>query len=304
MSCSSGNSIYTKIFAVQALGSLFAGGSAKNIMGKVVLRRSSRLSGNKTTVALAKKKTVRSKKTIKGSNAVKMREEERSRVREGYRMVAGTDEAGRGPLAGPVVAACCYVPLELNESWVDKIADSKALPEPARDELYKELTSHPEVVWSTGMADAQEIDEVNILQASMLSMHRAVEGMKNHPDYVLVDGNRLPWGHVEAVRPNGTIRKADPPKPKGLKECSAVVKGDAKVFCIAAASIIAKVTRDKMMYDYDKQYPQYLLGKNKGYPTAEHMAAVSKHGPSPIHRLTFAPLKHMNLKKKAGNKKK
>merc|ERR1711991_748848 len=132
------------------------------------------------------------------------------------------------------------------------------------------------------MADNKEIDEVNILQAAMLSMHRAIKKMKTKPDYVLIDGNRAPYGHAEAIRSDGSVRKADPPMPKHIKMCEPVIKGDAKCLCIAAASIIAKVTRDRIMDKYDKQYPMYKIKSNKGYPTAEHQSMLRKHGPSPM----------------------
>ena len=258
-------------------------------------RRSSRLAGIQASDSAKKMK--RKKKVSPSSGTIsassKLRTKELSLIKHGYKLIAGVDEAGRGPLCGPVVAACCHIPPKLNAKFVEKIADSKTLNEDQREELFKEITSHPKIFWATGMADNKEIDEVNILQATMLSMHRAIKKMKTKPDYVLIDGNRAPYGHAEAIRSDGSVRKADPPMPKHIKMCEPVIKGDAKCLCIAAASIIAKVTRDRIMDKYDKQYPMYNIKKNKGYPTAEHCSAVHKHGASPIHRMTFAPLKHM-----------
>ena len=268
-------------------------------MARTVLRRSSRLQTHTKTLGEPSTSTRvgKGKKSARLCFATVMRKDESILAKEGFDLVAGTDEAGRGPLAGPVIAAACHVPLNLNESWVEQIADSKVLSEKDRERLYQELTSHPKVIWAVGMADSEEIDEVNILQSSMLSMHRAVIKLPKRPDFVLVDGNRKPWGHPEAKRPNGTVRKADPPMPKGVKGCRAIIKGDKKVLCIAAASIIAKVTRDRIMYEYDKQFPRYGFSSHKGYPTKLHMSAISKYGPLPIHRLTFAPLKGMQTKK-------
>jgi ribonuclease HII len=280
-------------------------------------RRSSRLASLQTTpsklVALGsgeRQSSRRKVSTLVKSNikpasvsaSKKLRAKEFNLLKQGYKIIAGVDEAGRGPLCGPVVAACCHIPTNITKPFVEKIADSKTLNEKEREDLYEEITTHPKIFWGVGMADNEEIDKVNILQATMLSMHRAIENMKIKADYILIDGNRAPYGHKEAVRPNGTIRAADPPMPKHIKMVEPVIKGDAKVFCIAAASILAKVTRDRIMQKYDRQYPMYNIKNNKGYPTAEHQRAVHTHGPSPIHRMTFAPLKHMNFtKKKQGN---
>lgn len=125
----------------------------------------------------------------------------------------------------------------------------------------------------------------------MLSMHRAVCALPGKPDCVLVDGNRLPWGHPEAERANGTIRAADPPQPPSVRHAEAIVKGDSKVLAIAAASIIAKVIRDQMMLDLDAQFPDYGLAQHKGYPVPAHVTAIRQLGVRDFHRLTFAPLK-------------
>eukprot|EP00667_Euglena_gracilis_P016873 EG_transcript_17698 len=192
-------------------------------------------------------------------------------VPSGCKVFAGVDEAGRGPLAGPVVAAACIVPLGVH---LDGITDSKAITsEPQREAVYALLTGHPAVQWAVGVVDSRTIDTINILQGAMLAMERAVANLPCRPDFVLVDGPRLP----NSLQDPG--------------HACPVVKGDAKCFSIAAASIIAKVTRDRFMHEYHAQYPNYNFAQHKGYPTAEHVAAVKQWGPCDIHRMTFAPLK-------------
>ncbi|RLN14902.1 hypothetical protein BBJ28_00015970 [Nothophytophthora sp. Chile5] len=191
-----------------------------------------------------------------------------------YAVVIGVDEAGRGPLAGPVVAAACHVPSDVALVGVQ---DSKKLSEPQREALFEQLTSDARVAFAVHVSSAQRIDEINILQATLEAMTEAAEAVaarlkqpKNRT-LVLVDGNCLP--------------------PALSLPAETVVKGDAKVFSIAAASIIAKVTRDRLMREFDAQFPQYGLAQHKGYPTKAHVAAIAQHGPCAIHRLTFAPLK-------------
>ena len=210
----------------------------------------------------------------------------------GLRWVALTVCVRVGPLAGPVVAAACHVPLTLTTSWLDRINDSKGVKESEREELYEKLIATEGVIWAVHSASADRIDEINILQATMECMHKAVSSLPTAPDYVLIDGNRSPWGHPEAVRANGTVRPADPPMPAGVKEGLPVIKGDAKVLSIAAASIIAKVTRDRIMRELDEQYPQYKFGQHKGYGVTAHIKAISTSGAIPgVHRYSFAPLK-------------
>ncbi|EEC48908.1 predicted protein, partial [Phaeodactylum tricornutum CCAP 1055/1] len=187
--------------------------------------------------------------------------------------VIGVDEAGRGPLAGPVVAAAAVVPID-----IVGIADSKTLTrESVREELYEKIVSSDNVRWAVAVIDSARIDEVNILQATLQGMRlaaSAVAGISEVPDnafYALLDGNRLP--------------------KKMAMRVETMVKGDSREYSIAAASILAKVTRDRLMHGYDKLYPEYNLAQHKGYPTAAHMDAVRKYGASPIHRRTFAPLK-------------
>lgn len=180
-------------------------------------------------------------------------------------LVAGVDEAGRGPLAGPVVAAAVILD-ELNP--VEGLADSKKLTALRRERLYDEIRARA-LCCSIAEASVEEIDRLNILQATMLAMRRAVEGLRLKPSKVLVDGNRLP---VLAVR------------------AEAIVKGDATVPAISAASILAKVHRDRWCAEYDREFPQYGFAAHKGYGTAEHLAALRQHGACPQHRKTFAPV--------------
>lgn len=179
-------------------------------------------------------------------------------------MVAGCDEVGRGPLAGDVVAAAVI----LGDYIPEGLADSKKLSEKKRLHLFAEIQNHA-VSFAIGRASIGEIDELNILNASLLAMKRAVEGMSVRPDHVLVDGNKLPKWEYSA---------------------EAVVGGDASVPAISAASILAKVTRDQELISLDAQYPEYGFAKHKGYPTAQHMAAIEAHGILPIHRRSFGPI--------------
>ena len=197
---------------------------------------------------------------------------EQSMVDLGFKFVAGVDEAGRGPLAGPVVAAACAIPLHVT---IDGIDDSKRLQEEERERLYEMIVSHKEISWHVACVDVEVIDEINILQATMLAMEEAVAGLGKKDDMaLLVDGNRLPKSFDE-------------------KRSRAIVKGDSKCISIAAASILAKVTRDRIMVnDLHTKYPQYNFKQHKGYAVPEHYDAIRKHGPCPAHRRTFAPVRH------------
>lgn len=182
-------------------------------------------------------------------------------------LVAGVDEAGRGPLVGSVVAAA--VILDPNNP-IEGLNDSKKLTEKKREKLFIEIKEKA-LAWAIAEATHQEIDELNILQASLLAMRRAVEALKLVPEHVLVDGNKV---------------------PKGLKmSCEAVVGGDALHAEISAASILAKVTRDHEMVDLDKQYPQFGFAKHKGYPTKAHFDAIAEHGVIDQHRRSYSPVK-------------
>lgn len=187
---------------------------------------------------------------------------ERRLHQEGFVPVAGVDEAGRGPLAGPVVAAAVILPVDLDYS---PFKDSKKLTEKGRDRVFA-LLEELHVPMAVGICSAQEIDEINILQASLLAMKRAVEQLCHAAAFLLVDGKF-------------TI-KMDLPQ-------QALVKGESKSASIAAASVVAKVTRDRLMLSFDEEYPLYNFRQHKGYPTKAHKALVAQHGPCPIHRLTF-----------------
>ena len=180
-------------------------------------------------------------------------------------LVAGVDEAGRGPLAGPVVAAAVILD---ERQPISGLNDSKKLTALRREKLFDEIRAKA-LCCSIAQASVQEIDALNILQATMLAMRRAVEGLRLGPGLVLVDGNRLPVLKVRG---------------------EAIVKGDALVPAISAASILAKVTRDRWCLELDAQYPQYGFAAHKGYGTAEHLAALQTHGACPEHRKTFAPV--------------
>ncbi len=189
-------------------------------------------------------------------------------------LIAGVDEAGRGPLAGPVVAAA--VILDPMRPFAG-LKDSKQLTEETREQLAP-IIKERALDWSVAHATVEEIDELNILQATMLAMKRAVAGLTVRPNLVLVDGNRVP--HLDIA-------------------VNAVVGGDETVAAISAASIIAKTTRDHWLMDLDRQYPEYGFAKHKGYGTAEHMAAIEKYGPLPVHRKSFGPIKKLIEMRKA-----
>ncbi|MEE7627754.1 ribonuclease HII [Methylobacter sp. Wu8] len=183
-------------------------------------------------------------------------------------LVAGVDEAGRGPLAGPVFAAAVILdPMRP----IAGLADSKILSESKRDSLYI-LIKEAALSWSIAQASVEEIDQLNILQATLLAMQRAVQGLHIQPDEVLVDGNRL---------------------PKLSMPAQAIVKGDSKVQAISAASILAKVERDKLMVDYHQQYPDFAFHEHKGYGTKQHLAEIERFGFLDVHRRTFNPVKSM-----------
>lgn len=182
--------------------------------------------------------------------------------------IAGVDEVGRGPLAGDVVAAAVILD---PARPIAGLRDSKKLTEARRRALAEEIR-HKARAWSIARATVEEIDSLNILQASLLAMHRAVRALSPQPDYVLVDGNRLPrWEYA-----------AEP-----------VVRGDDRVPAIAAASILAKVQRDAELVALDARYPAYGFARHKGYPTAAHLSALREHGVSPVHRRSFAPVRKL-----------
>ena len=183
-------------------------------------------------------------------------------IEEGFLSVCGVDEAGRGPLSGPVCAAAVILPQGL---VLDGLNDSKKLTEKKREILFEQI-KEAAVAYHVSFATVQEIDSLNILNATMLAMKRAVEGLSVPADYALIDGNRLPTLSIPA---------------------RFLIKGDALSCSVAAASILAKVTRDRLCLEHDSAYPMYGFAKHKGYPTKEHMEAVRTYGPCPLHRKTF-----------------
>lgn len=183
-------------------------------------------------------------------------------------LIVGVDEAGRGPLAGPVVAAAVMLNID---KPIAGLADSKVLTEKRRERLFDEIRAKA-LCCCIAEASVEEIDQLNILQATLLAMRRAVEGLRLKPTLVLVDGNRLPQLQVPA---------------------EAIVKGDAKVPAISAASILAKVHRDRQCLQMDEIYPAYGFARHKGYPTAQHLAALREHGVTPWHRRTFGPVQEI-----------
>lgn len=188
--------------------------------------------------------------------------------KRGCFFIAGVDEAGRGPLAGPVVASAVILPHDY--PLPQGINDSKKLSAAQRKRLFSEIKENSKIRWSVGIVDAQKIDEINILQATWLAMKNAVLELGEDVDFCLVDGlpvQGLPVKH------------------------QAIVKGDSRSYSIAAASIVAKETRDSMMLEYSKKYPEYGFEKHKGYGTKNHMSSLMEFGPSPIHRFSFEPVR-------------
>ncbi len=193
---------------------------------------------------------------------------ERSLRKDGYRCVAGLDEAGRGPLAGPVVAAAVVLPAGL---LIPGLTDSKQVPEQERERLFEVIRAQA-VCYGVGIADERTIDLVNILQATIIAMGRALQALNPQPDYLLLDAITLP----------------SIPLPQ-----KSLIKGDCRSHSIAAASILAKVTRDRIMLELHKKYPHYNFQNHKGYGTEEHLMLLREHGPCDAHRKTFNPVSRM-----------
>lgn len=183
--------------------------------------------------------------------------------KNGYKLICGVDEAGRGPLAGPVCAAAVILP---ENCEIEGLNDSKKLSEKKREMLF-DIIKEKAVAYSIAYGTLEEIEQYNILEATYIAMNRAIDGLNIKSDFALIDGNRVPKGiHIP---------------------CETVVKGDSKSCSIAAASILAKVTRDRLMLEYDKKYPEYLFSSHKGYGTKAHYDAIKQHGVCEIHRLSF-----------------
>jgi len=197
---------------------------------------------------------------------------EQQSLAKGFSSAAGVDEAGRGCLAGPVVAAAAIF-LE-QTTWPELLNDSKKLSRKVRQALFQQIRSDSLIVWGVGIASPEEIDQSNILQATFLAMRRAVEQLSQKPDIVLVDGSQ---------------------KPKGLSSIQCIVKGDGLSPSIAAASILAKETRDLIMEQAEINYPGYGFSKHKGYGTVLHCKALQALGPCPLHRRSFAPVRQLPL---------
>lgn len=189
-------------------------------------------------------------------------EYEQNAISKGFTSVCGVDEAGRGPLAGPVCAAAVILP---ENTVIEGVNDSKKLSEKRRESLFEVIKSTA-VSYCIAYATVEEIESLNILNATMLAMKRAVEGLDVKSDYAMIDGNRMPDLSIDG-------------------EC--IVKGDAKSMSIACASILAKVSRDRLLYEYAKEYPQYHFDKHKGYGTKVHVEALKEYGPCPHHRMSF-----------------
>lgn len=199
---------------------------------------------------------------------------ERELWQKGFQLVAGVDEAGRGPLAGPVVAAAVILPQAWRDGGFDErlrdLNDSKQLTEAQREAFFAILTAHPEIRFGIATVNAAVIDRINILQATHRAMNEALAKLQPPPEHVLVDGRSV----------------------KSMKfPQTALVKGDSLSYSIAAASVLAKVTRDRLMLEFDVEFPGYGFAAHKGYGTPQHLAAIAEHGPCPIHRRSFAPIK-------------
>lgn len=186
----------------------------------------------------------------------------------GFRRIAGVDEAGRGPLAGPVVAAACVLPEGVEIEGID---DSKKLSPSQRLQFFQQILALADIDYGIGIVDSLIIDQINILQATFQAMVIAISRLVKKPDYVLIDGNQIP--------------------PKLSIPSQAIIRGDSLSQSIAAASILAKETRDRLMNDYHEKWPMYRFNTHKGYGTKTHLLALEKYGPCPIHRMSFEPIK-------------
>ncbi len=224
-----------------------------------ILKNDERKSVQKIAISLAKKLDATRKED---ERLERINTYENDGYSKGYLHIGGIDEVGRGPLAGPVVA--CVVVLPPNTK-IEGIDDSKKIKESKREELY-EIIKKEAIDYGIGIVDNEEIDDYNILNATYMAMKKALNSMKNQPDYLLVDAVTIPGVNIKQTP---------------------IIKGDSKSISIGAASILAKVTRDRMMYQYDEIYPEYGFKSNKGYGTKEHYEAIEKNGITPIHRKSF-----------------
>ena len=195
--------------------------------------------------------------------------ESRARA-QGYKAIAGVDEAGRGPLAGPVVAAACIFP---EGFYLPGINDSKKLTAEERERLYALIRENPEILSGVGIVESLIIDQINILQATFQAMAAAISALSQKPDYLLIDGNQMPL------------------RLKLELPCEGIVEGDSLSQSIMAAGILAKVTRDRIMLEHHKTWPQYGFNEHKGYGTEKHLKGLKEFGPCPIHRMSYEPVK-------------
>jgi ribonuclease HII len=223
-------------------------------------------------------KAVGSERKMARATSIDRFEFERALWDHGTTRVAGVDEAGRGPLAGPVVAAAAVLPAKWDKTGLphelEGLNDSKQLTLVQREAFFAFLTTCGEIEYAVAQIDSVRIDEINILQATHQAMNAALTELKPQPQHALVDGR--------------------PVKTMSVPQ-TAIIKGDARSYSIAAASVLAKVTRDRLMLEFDRQWPVYGFAGHKGYGTAQHLAAIAAHGPCPIHRKSFAPLKAKEL---------
>lgn len=197
---------------------------------------------------------------------------ERCAWNEGYREICGLDEAGRGPLAGPVVAGAVILPVDYPKEFLEA-NDSKKLSDSRRRKIFSFLENRrEELVWASGIATVHEIDEINIYQAACLAMQRALSGLRCQPDYLIIDAIRLKQVTLPQIP---------------------LIQGDQRSLSVALASIVAKVVRDDIMLSLDHEYPAYGWKNNKGYPTASHLDAIHKYGATPYHRMSFKPLRNI-----------
>ncbi len=213
---------------------------------------------------ISKKQTITSKERYRITKLHRIENDLRS---QGYKNIAGIDEVGRGPLAGPVVAAACILP---EKFFIKGINDSKKITQEVRERIYDKLITHKDVFYSIAIVESSIIDQINIHQATLLAMKQAIQKLIIQPDYLLFDGCQHPLMSIPFV---------------------AIPKGDALCVTVAAASIIAKVTRDRIMDDYHKKFPVYGFDDHKGYATEKHRKALIEHGPCQIHRKSFDPVK-------------
>lgn len=211
-------------------------------------------------------------KKVNGRKLYPQRGEEDALAREGFRRIAGLDEAGRGALAGPVVAGAIILPVNADFQWLEMVRDSKALTPQSRENIFA-LMQNSGIEMGAGIVEPSIIDNINILNATRKAMKLALEQLSSPPDYILTDAVNLRYMQIPQ---------------KGI------IKGDRDVLTIACASIVAKVTRDRIMLELDLDYPQYGFCRHKGYGTREHLKCLQLHGASAIHRLTFGPVKDLS----------